>query len=88
MQFRLLRQTQLEINDGRIHMATTGDDLVRPTEYSLHRTYQGRQTGGGGVGVVSTPLEFWMGGGGVEHLSTPPDFEKKNFRGGGGVGSP
>ena len=35
---------------------------------------QGRQTGGGGVGGVLTPLNF---GWGVEHLSTPPDFEKK-----------
>ena len=34
---------------------------------------------GGGVGGVSTPLNF---GWGVEHLSTPPDFEKKFFRGG------
>ena len=34
---------------------------------------------GGGVGGVSTLLNF---GWGVEHLSTPPDFEKKNFRGG------
>ena len=30
MQFRLRRQTQLEINDGRIHRNTFGDDLVKP----------------------------------------------------------
>ena len=29
MQFRQHRQTQLEINDGRLHMTTIGDDLVR-----------------------------------------------------------
>ena len=27
MQFRLRRQTQLELNDERIHMATIEDDL-------------------------------------------------------------
>ena len=37
---------------------------------------QGRQTGGGGVGGVSTPPEFWMGG-----LNTcqPPLILRKNF---------
>ena len=29
MQFRLRRQTQLEINDGRSPSAAIGDDLVR-----------------------------------------------------------
>ena len=44
---------------------------------------QGRQTGGGGVGGVSTPPEFWMG-----ELNTcqPPLILRKKFL--GGVGSP
>ena len=33
MQFRLRRQTQLEINDGRIHMTTIGMISVRLTQW-------------------------------------------------------
>ena len=57
----------------------TNDSEQKPNPLLIMITQQGRQTGGGGVGGVSTPPEFWMG---VEQLSTPPDFEKNIFRGG------
>ena len=60
-------------------------NIIAKTEYFFDRTPpppkegQGRQTGGGGVGL--NPSRILDGGGGVEHMSTPPDFEK-NFLGG------
>ena len=48
--------------------------MILIDEYSARGAKQG-----GGVGGVSTPLNF---GWGVEHLSTPPDSEKIFFMGG------
>ena len=61
-------------------------DVVWPRcRWFSHFGYLHRGAKQGGLGGLNpSPPKFWNGGGGVEHLSTPPDFEKKNFRGGGG----
>ena len=50
------------------------NDNKASTMYST----RGAKLGGGGIGWVATPPEFWRGGG-VKYLSTPPDFERIFF---------
>ena len=79
-----LARANITFSDREICMSQS-DMLRMEKPYALLEGFgQGRQTGGGGGGGwggSQPPLNF---GWGVEHLSTTPDFEKKNFRGGGG----
>ena len=53
----ILRNVLMELRAIRNNITTC--DIASITDI-----IQGRQTGGGGVGGVATPPEFWMGGGG------------------------
>ena len=45
MQFKLRSQTQLQINDGRIHVSTIGDNVVRLRAYYQHYLTRYRNIG-------------------------------------------